>query len=332
MKVLILCMVLLTAVPALSRSETMDTNKNVPVVFVTYAGNNIQLQRATGLARSIRAFAGQHKEAPIWVYCTKELIDHQKDIIQEFAKLNVDVRIVEIPEEVAWYYLSGMVYSAASAEDLADSKVSILVFMGSDTVVLQEPHEFELLDSISLGYRPVFHRNINPLFSEELDAYLSRAYEIMSIDESDLFPMVTPADSDTIRPYINAGCLVVRPERGLLRQWPTVYEQLCSDSLIRRECETETLKRVFTFQVALTGTILKHLRRDEMIALSDRYNYPIFFREMYGAKRDFHDITDITTIRYESFFGDPIEGWDKILKGPSDRIEWMRENLIQDDD
>lgn len=327
-KGIVLCIILLITAPSLLWSETMENDENVQIVFVTHAGNVNQVRYVSYLAKSIRTFAGEHKDAPIWVYCTKELIAEHEDAIEELSKLNVEVKIVAIPEEVAWYYLSGMVYSAAAAEAEADGNVAVMVFMGSDTVVLEEPSEFILPEAMNLGYRPVMHRNINPLFSEPLDAYWLKAYEIMGVDESKFFPMVTPADGDTIRPYIQAGCLAVRPERGLLRKWPAAYEKLCADSLVRQECEEVTRKRVFTFQVALTGMILKHLSRDEMIELSDKYNYPIFFKEMFGSKRDFHDITGITTIRCEGFFDDPIDGWDTTLKGPADRIEWLRDNLI----
>jgi hypothetical protein len=138
--------------------------------------------------------------------------------------------------------------------------------------------------------------------------------------------MITPADDDTIRPYFNASCLAVRPEKGLFAIWAENFSKLCRDSVIKAECEKDQMKRIFTFQVALTGTFLNNLDRDEMYFISDKYNYPIFFREMYGANKDFHDITGIVTIRVEQFFDKPIAGWDKILKGPADRIAWIKEH------
>jgi hypothetical protein len=242
----------------------------------------------------------------------------------------VVLKSVEIPDEAGWYYLSGMVFAAAEAERQAAGKAAVLVFMGTDTIVLDEPSEFILPEGISLGYCPVMHRNISPLYTEPLDAYWSRAYSIMNIDESAVFKMITPADSDTIRPYFNAGCLSTRPERGLFRSWATSYIELCRDSLLKREAEKDAMKRVFTFQVALTGTFLNNLERDEMWEFSKRYNYPIFFKEMYGAKNDFNDITGVATIRYEDFFDNPLPDWDKLPSGPPDRIAWIKEHCLQD--
>jgi hypothetical protein len=89
-------------------------------------------------------------------------------------------------------------------------------------------------------------------------------------------------------------------------------------------CRQDERKRVFIHQVVLSGAVLKHLGRSEMLELSNRINYPIFFREMFGAKRDFHDIREAVTIRYESFFDNAPPDWDKVLTGPPDRVAWLK--------
>jgi len=45
---------------------------------------------------------------------------------------------------------------------------------------------------------------------------------------------------------------------------------------------------------------------------------------MFGAKRDFHNIMDAVTIRYESFFDNAPPDWDKVLNGPPDRVAWLK--------
>jgi len=232
-----------------------------------------------------------------------------------------------VPEEATWFYRSRKVFASAQAEQQAAGKARILAWLDADTVILQEPGEFLLPEGKSLGYRPVMHRNISPLYEEPLDDFWKRAYADMSIPESAVFPMVTVADGDKIRPYFNAGCLVVRPERGLLRKWAETFPVLYKDPVLKEMCRRDELKRIFIHQVALSGAVLKHLRRSEMIELSKRINYPLFFREMFGAKREFHDIGEAVTIRYESFFNDPPPDWDKMLSGPPDRIAWLKEHI-----
>ena len=189
---------------------------------------------------------------------------------------------------------------------------------------LAEPREMILPPGTALGYRPVFHRNISPLSSEPLDEPWQRAYDLMKVRSDAVFPMPTVADGDSIRPYFQAGCLVVRPSRGLLRKWLESFATLGGDRELRAMCERNGRWRTFAFQVALTGVVLNELSRSEMLLLPDSVNYPVFFKEMFGAERDFHDITGAVTIRYEHFFDDPPPDWDRQLTGPADRIAWLQ--------
>ena len=204
---------------------------------------------------------------------------------------------------------------------------TVLAWLDADTIVLQEPGEFILPAGKSLGYRPVMHRNIGLLHDESPDAFWSRVYELLAVKEASLFPVVTPADGDTLKTYINAGCLAIRPERGLFARWAECFRTLSRDSLLTAICRQDRPHRVFVHQAALTGAILTHLPRAEMLELSDRINYPIFFEQRFGAKRVFDDITGVVTVRHESYFRDPTPGRELRLKGPEDRIAWIQERL-----
>jgi hypothetical protein len=194
--------------------------------------------------------------------------------------------------------------------------------------MLQEPGEFGLPPGKQLGYRPVMHRNVGLLYNEPLDAYWGRVFELLRVDPATAFPVVTPADGDTLRTYVNAGCLAVRPQRGLLRKWAECFTALYPDASLAEMCKQDEKRRLFLHQVALTGAILTHLRRDELLELSDRINYPIFFQSMFGAKREFRDIRGVVTFRHEFYFSRPDPDWESKLQGTPDRIAWIREHLI----
>jgi len=297
MRILTILLILLGVFISTENGNSLEMEELSPVIFVSYAGSEMQLQSTLNLAESIRTFGGQYKEAPIWIYTHRELIVKDLEIKKKFNALDVQIKYVIIPEETSWFFLSGMVFTAAMAESESFGETSILVFIGSDTIIIKETQELILQNSVSLGYRTVTHKNISPLYTEELDTYWSKAYSLMKIDEQTIFKMITPADDDTIRPYFNASRLAVRPERGIFRKWGEMYLMMCRDSTIKTESEKNSLKRVFTFQVALIGTIVNNLNRSEIVEFLNRYNYPIFFNEMFNAKKDFHDITNKVTIR-----------------------------------
>lgn len=298
-----------------------------PIVFTSFVELKEELVPLKVMVESLRTFGGKYKDAPAWIYTTDEFLASESEALAKLASLNVEFRSSQAPPDATWFFLARKVFAAAQAETDAEGKAAILARLDTDTIFIQEPDEYLLPNGINLGYRPVFHRNINPLYNEPLDAYWTRAYQIMGIKESAVFPMVTPADGDTIRPYFQAGCIVVRPEWGILRKWAEMFTVLVQNSVIKALCEQDQRKRIFTFQVALTGAVLNNLDQDEMHQFSDRINYPIFFKEMFGANRDFHDITNAVTIRYEHFFVNPPEDWDKQLAGPADRIAWIKERF-----
>lgn len=313
------------AIPFLFNCST--TSYQHLIVFTTFVESKEEFLPLKAMVESLRTFGGRYQDTPVWIYTTDELITSEADALAKLASLNVEFRTSQVPQDATWFFLARKVFSAAQAEADAEGKAAILARLDIDTIFIQEPDEYLLPEGISLGYRPVFHRNINSLYTEPLDAYWTRAYQIMGIQESTVFPMVTPADGDTIRPYFQAGCIVVRPKRGIFRKWAEMFTHLYQDSIITELCKQDQRKRIFTFQVALTGAVLNNLDRSEMIQFSDRINYPIFFREMFGAKRDFHDMTNAVTVRYEHFFVNPPADWDKQLIGPADRIAWIKERF-----
>lgn len=302
-------------------------NEKQSFIFCSYAENPDQVHFLVPMVESIRTFAGKYRDTEVWIYIIPELITREALTIEKLASMNVVVKEIEVPDDAAWFFLSGKVFASAKAEAEAEGKTDILVFLNYDTVFLSEPDEFNLPENKKLGYRPVMHKNVGLLYSEPLDSFWMRIYERMSIDESRLFPMVTPADEDTIRPYFNAGLLIARPEAGILRKWVEYYGKLYQDNLIRHMCEQDIRKRIFLHQTALTGAILNNYTRKDILLLSDRINYPIFFSEQFGAKKDFHDITDVVTFRHESYFNNPDPDWEKKLTGPQEKINWIREHL-----
>jgi len=299
-----------------------------PIAFASIAEDPSDFPTIRILVESLRTFGGKYKDASFRLYVPQSLLAAE-GAGEAWKKLAVELRPFVAPVEAAWYPLASWPYAAAKAEAEAEGRAEILAWLGPDTVMLDEPGEMILPVDAALGYRPVFHRNINPLFAEPLDGYWQRAYAVMKVREADLFTMVTPADGDAIRPYFQAGCLVVRPEKGVLRKWLEYFKSLAADTAIRAMCEKEGKQRTFTFQVALTGAVLNHLSKNEMLLFSERINYPIFFKEMFGGQRDFRDLSGVVTMRYEHFFNEPPVDWDRHLLGPAERIAWLKAHFTK---
>lgn len=307
--------------------DNLSKKKTHKIIFAGFAEGTEQLNHMLVFAESVRKFAGNFRNAPVWIFVPEGSKKRLNYILEKFGALQADIYESAAPEDALEYYFARKVFAAAQAEAKAANATEILAWLDEDTIILKEPADFKLPNEISLGYRPVMHRNIGSLYSEPPDGFWSRVYKNLSIPESSLFPMVTPADQKTLRPYFNAGLMVVRPERGVLRRWPENFKKLYEDPVLVEMCQKDVYKRIFLHQAALVGAILNSLKRDEMLEFSPDYNYPLFFHEKFEATRKFGDISEAITTRYDIYFRDPTPGWSERLKGPEKIIAWLKEKF-----
>ena len=322
MRNVVLILALLALLPGSSLSGAAR-----PVIFASYAGDADQLSNTLVLVESIRSFGGRFAEAPVWIYTPPNVLKTQEKLVKSLAALGAEVKPGDAPRETREVPYAGKVFAAARAETAARGAASILVWMDEDTVVLREPLALALVQGKSLGYRPVMHQNIGSLYSEKPDAFWRRVYEKLSIPESAVFPMKTVADGKTIRPYFNAGLLAVRPERGILNAWAEAFSDLYRDPVLAEICKKDERARTFLHQAALSGAIMKRLEKNEMAPLPDGYNYPMFFKEMYGADKAFDTLDGVVTLRYDVYFRNPAPNWSAKLKGPAETVSWLEKHL-----
>ncbi|HUV29690.1 MAG TPA: hypothetical protein VMY05_01175 [Acidobacteriota bacterium] len=299
------------------------------IVFGTYAESIDELRQVYRLAESLRQFGGRFRGSPVWSYVPDHVILEDTGLFDQLRSLDVEVHTSHTPEQARWFYYAGKVYAAARAETDAAGQAAVLVWMDEDTIVLSEPKEFDLAQSVSFAYRPVMHNRSGSLFEAPPDDFWGRIYEVLSLGDDMLFAMVTPADKQKIRAYFQAGILVVRPERGILRRWPADFERLYTDPALVKMCRESRDKRIFLHQTALVGAVLHSVSREETLELPDRYNYPIFFERQYGADEAFDSIQDVVTARCVVSSKHLGADWHSRLAGPPEKVAWLRERLGQ---
>ncbi len=303
------------------------SHKTEKLVFGVFAESDEQLHHAIVLGESIRSFGGRFKDAPVWIYLPEGYPDLPGEIRRKLVLLNLTVHHVAAPEASLKYYYARKVFAAGEAESMAADTADILVWMDEDTIILDEPGEFDLPETVRFAYRPVMHKQFASLFSEPPDEFWRRLYQRLNIPENRIFAMTTPADKKTIRAYFNAGLLVVRPEKQMLRKWGDCFIALYNDAFFVEQAETDIKKKIFLHQTALVGAVLNTFTRSEIQELPGTYNYPMFFKRMFGATQEFATIQGAVTLRYDYYFRNPEPDWDKELQGPRDRIQWIKSRL-----
>lgn len=317
----------LTASAALEATTQMKDK----IVFATYAEDGEELKHCLTFAASVRKFAGSFSEVPIRIYFPHTSLATLNRAQWSLAEsLRVTLIQASMPATAAAIPYAGKTFAAAQAEGELVNSSEVLAWFDEDTIVLSDPAELLLSDTIAFAYRPVMHLLIGSLYSQPPDEFWRRVFHVARVPDSSLFPMETVVDEQTIRPYFNAGLIVVRPERGILGCWARCFQDLYSDSVIDRLCAAEQRRRTFLHQVALACAVLNCVRRIEMRELSHRYNYPLFFQEMFGAKNEFDNLTDVVTLRYDAYFRNPSLDWSKRLTGTSEKVSWLRDQLTRE--
>lgn len=136
---------------------------------------------------------------------------------------------------------------------------------------------------------------------EPIDDFWQLIYVNCRVDLQRVFPMQTVVDEQAIRAYFNAGLLVVRPERGLLRGWQANFERLSRLPVFEAYYRQSELYEIFMHQAVLAGTLLSSLRPDEFQQLPLEVNYPLHLHSRMPEKRRPSSLSQLITARYEEY-------------------------------
>jgi hypothetical protein len=260
------------------------------------------------MAESIRTFGGDLAANPIWVLVptTQPLSIPTQETLKQ---LKTKIITFEVDPEIHIFPFATKIVAAAFAEEQAKGQTKRLIFMDSDTLVLQEPTEFLIADDKTLGYRPVHHKLIGSAWDDVLDSFWKLIYEVCDVPSENIFPMMTHA-GEQIRPYFNAGMFALRPERGLLAQWKDVFQKWYRQPEFRTYYEKDQLYAIFIHQAIFTGILLHNLKPDDMHEFNPKINYPLHLHKDIPAKQRPTTINELITIRYEGIFDEP--GWQQL--------------------
>ena len=278
------------------------------LIFAFLLGSAEDKTNALRLARSIRTFGGEYCFNPIWLFSLQNENDLPRETRQEIFSTGARLVTFELDPMRAHFPFTEYVTAAGLAEGLAQGEASSLVMMASDTLVLQEPTPLRLPFGKSLGGCPVHLKILGSGVDEPVNDFWSLIYRHCRVDVEHIFPMTTIVDEQCVRAYFNAGLLVVRPERGILRGWQVNFERLYPLPEFKPFYEQSDLYPIFMHQAVLAGSLLSSLRPDEFQQLPNLVNYPLHLHSRIAEKHRPANLGQLITCRYEDYpetFSDP---------------------------
>jgi hypothetical protein len=295
------------------------------LIYAYLVANKEDERKALIQAESIRTFAGNLSDAPIWVFLPNAVEKFSNQSRERFNSLEVDLYPFEIDPQAARFPFAGKVVASAAAETLAGSKTSILVWMDCGSMVINEPGELLLDGDKNLGCRPVDHLLIGPAYDKPLDPFWESIYTDCGVQQEALFPMTTSTDQIKMFPYINAGMLVVRPEKETLRLWRDTFLKIYLETRYQDFYQTDRLYKIFIHQAVLAGCILVNLHRGEILELSHLVNYPLHMHTQYPIDRKPQSLNELVSFRYERFFTNP--NWQDAIQVKEPLKGWLAERV-----
>ena len=277
------------------------------------------------LTRSIRRFAGKLRNHPIWVLIPQNLETLSESTRRELSALDAELIRFDVDRETLEFWFGGKVTASAAAESLAQGQADWLVWMDSDTLVLNEPTEVWVNAGKHLGCCPVMLKNISSLYDEPINRFWDLIYRGCNTPLESIFPVTTIVDGVRIRAQFNAGLLVVRPEKELLRTWNANFRHLYREPQWNEFYKQDILYRIFIHQAILAATITARLSRSEIQFFSDRVNYPLFLHSKYPVGKRPTTLNELETCRYDEFRFFENQDWRNLLPMDTPLRRWLEE-------
>ncbi len=304
------------------------TNKLAKLVFASIVFPDSSSEtNGLLLAESVRAFAGTLSQAPVWFYVPQNGRQLSTIVKKKLSTLNVILRPFDVDEEVLRFPFTGHSIAAALAESMASDQASFIAWLSPNTIVLQEPRDFLLQDNKTLGFKPVHHTLLGSRYDEPLDSFWTLIYRYCNVPEDRVVPMMTHVEGEKIRPYINSGLVVTRPEKRLLRAWRDAFLKAHQEPAFREFYQQDERYAIFIHQAILSGVILSMLTTDEMQELPQTYNYPLHLHieDITGTRPS--GLEELVTVRHEGFYKDP--DWSKKMPAGEPIKQWIAERLLE---
>ena len=294
-------------------------------LFGCHAGSEKDASRALLLVESIRTFAGEYSNLPFLLMLPAGQDQLTEEQQAQINRLEVSLHSFELDPAAAKFPFAGKVVASAAAESLSAGNASQLVWMDNGTLVVNPLDDLVLYPAFRLGYRPVDHLLIGSPYEKPIDLFWSYIFEFCGVSEEDVYPMVTSTDQVKMRPYINAGMLVVRPEDNLLQRWRDTFMAIYQDRQMLDFYQMNQLYEIFIHQAVLAGCIMTGYQQQEIFELPHLVNYALHMHNQYPAYLQPSAMNQLVSLRYESFFSK--SGWPNILQVEHPLKKWLEERI-----
>lgn len=287
------------------------------LAFLLCVENGRLEEEAKLLCRSIRRFGGRHGDAAIHTFQPRRgraITGSTRRALEELGVVHHDE---VLNDELPALGTLNKVFVCARAEEIL--REDVLVFLDSDTVVINEPEALDLPEGIDAAARPAESVALNSAGPDDpRDRYWRELDRIFGLAE---VPFVETELGNRVRAFFSAGLIAVRRGAGLFRSWIADFRRLIHRPHVPEGC----LHRMD--EVALAATLIRSFGRVRV--LDGRYNYLIYRRSRMPAPWRAAGLENLIHLHYRQCFHAP--GYLRALDPPFDptgaTFQWLERQL-----
>jgi hypothetical protein len=299
----------------------MKTNSNIVIATVSAEGYEVQTKI---FLRSLCEFGGELSNLPVWIYYPEgEPLSPktQKTI------LNLGAELFSFPGDDSFSQFPFALKTIASgqAEKRADNRGLTLAWHDRTGYFNHQPAALELPPNKAIAFRPTDIANIGAPFGKDLPPFWQTLCDHFQLSLQDFPPITTAIDQKQLHLYVNAGLLVVRPEKNILRTWAKNLQQTYALPKFQSFYRENPAYAIFLHQAVLTAAVVQQTSPNERFLLPDSYLFSVdnFFDYPKDSRPDRLD--EITTGRFHDFFA--LDNWEEKIIASEALVQWFHKQL-----
>lgn len=293
--------------------------KKLGIIIVIESGD--LEQKARLLIDSIRTFGGEAKNSKIWAVKPRKGKSLSKETLNFLKEKNVEIIEKNLNTHWHMYGLANKIYATAYVEKKFGKDYETLLFLDSDTIVIDEIDVDILEGRYDVAIKPLDGEYLALKETDKISPFWEMIYKKCSVSTGKIWKVKTTVNHLDILAYFNSGVIFSNAGSSLFTKWLENFKLFSTD---KRAYQLGHLEYYFLEQALLSGTILGCLPQNKVKILDNRFNYSINFHRQLENEEG-NNKANIKIIHYHSSF---YENWKENLPFISPELNsWLHQRL-----